>query len=160
EYQYGFLYKSTDGGFDWKYSLQGVDGTDRTNWNTPFAMSPVNRYRLYYGTHRLYTTTDGAASWVPISDDLTNTDPASPGGTEFGALSTIGLTAADSNVIYTGSEDGLVFVTFDHGKNWKRISDDLPVRYVTRVTVDQTDPLIAYVTISGYKERDYLPHIF
>jgi len=51
-------------------------------------------------------------------------------------------------------------VTFDHGENWQRISDDLPIRYVTRVAVDPYDALVAYITISGYKQVDYMPHIF
>ena len=160
EYQWGFLYKSTDGGFDWDYSLEGVDGFDRTSWNTPYEIAPLNHRRLYYGTHRLYTSVDGAENWTVISDDLTNTDPASPGGEDFGALSAIGLAVSDSNVIYTGSEDGVVSVTFDQGVEWKRISDDLPTRYITRIAVDPEDAMVAYVTISGYRELDYLPHIF
>jgi photosystem II stability/assembly factor-like uncharacterized protein len=99
-------------------------------------------------------------SWELMSGDLTNTDPASPGGEDFGALSTIGLAASDSNVIYTGSEDGYVHVTFDHGGEWHRISHDLPIRYVTKIAVDPFDAMVAYVTISGFRNLDYLPHIF
>jgi photosystem II stability/assembly factor-like uncharacterized protein len=160
EYQWGFLYKSIDGGFEWEYAREGISGLDRNNWNTPYVISPHNHLRLYYGTHRLYTSIDGALSWTPISDDLTNTDPNSPGGEDFGALSTIAVAPSDSNVIYTGSEDGYVYVTFDNGENWQLISDDLPIRYVTRVAVDQYDALTAYVTISGYKHLDYMPHVF
>lgn len=160
EYQWGFLYKTTDGGANWKFSLNGVDGNDRTNWNTPYVISPHNRQKLYYGTHRLYMSENGADLWTAMSDDLTNTDPASPGGAEWGALSTIAVAPSDSNVIYTGSEDGYVFVTFDHGATWQHISDQLPERYITRVAVDPYDAYVAYVTISGYRSIDYMPHIF
>ena len=47
EYQWGRFQKSVDGGQEWEESLEGVDPFDRTNWNTPFVMSPVNNKRLY-----------------------------------------------------------------------------------------------------------------
>ncbi len=160
EYQWGNMYKSTDGGYHWDYSLNGVNGFDRTNWDTPYLISPQNHNRLYYGTNRLYTSKDAGNNWKLISGDLTNTDPNSPGGADFGALSTIAVAPSDSNVIYTGSEDGVVFVTFDMGDHWQRISDNLPIRYVTHVAVDPYDAYTAYVTISGYRALDYLPHVF
>ncbi|HLF65279.1 MAG TPA: T9SS type A sorting domain-containing protein [Saprospiraceae bacterium] len=160
EYQWGNLYKTTNDGVDWAFSKDGINGFDRNNWNTPIVMSPHNRNRLYYGTHRLYTSDDGAENWTRISDDLTNTSPESPGGKDYGALSTIAVAPSDSNVIYTGSEDGYVFVTFDHGNQWNHISDNLPERYITRVAVDPYDAMVAYVTLSGYRELDYLPHLY
>jgi photosystem II stability/assembly factor-like uncharacterized protein len=160
ETQWGRLFKSTDGGFEFNWSLEGVNGFDRVNWNTPYVISPHNRNRLYYGTHRLYTSVDGAQSWDVISEDLTNTDPSSPGGEGYGALSTIAVAESDSNVIYTGSEDGHVFVTLDNGDTWTRISDNLPERYITRVAVDPYDAMTAFVTLSGYRDLDYLPHLF
>ncbi len=160
EYQWGNLYKSTNGGLDWTFSKTGINGFDRTNWNTPIVMSTHNHQRFYYGSHRLYTSDDGAESWRLMSDDLTNTNADSPGGEDYGALSTIAVATSDSNVIYTGSEDGYVYVTFDHGDEWKLISDDLPEHYITRVEIDPYDAQIAYVTLSGFRKLDYLPHIF
>lgn len=160
EYQWGNLYKSINGGTDWAFVKDGINGIDRNNWNTPVVMSPHNHNRLYYGTHRLYTSDDGAEHWTLMSGDLTNTSPGSPGGEDYGALSTIAVAPSDSNVIYTGSEDGYVFVTFDHGDEWQRISDNLPERYITSVAVDPYDARIAYVTLSGYRQVDYLPHVF
>jgi hypothetical protein len=63
-------------------------------------------------------------------------------------------------VIYAGTDDANVWVTTNTGQSWTRIDAALPERWVTRVTVDPYDDAVAYVTFSGYRESDYLPHIF
>jgi hypothetical protein len=158
EYQYGGFARSTNGGNSFTYGLNGVSGSDRFNWSTPFIIDPTNPANLYLGTHRIYRTTNRAVSWTPISPDLTNGPPS--GNLVYGTITTIASAHSDSNVVYVGTDDGNVWVTLDGGASWTRISDLLPVRWVTRVAVDPYDAMTAYVTLSGYRYDEYLPHVF
>ncbi|MCP4709285.1 MAG: hypothetical protein GY869_11720, partial [Planctomycetes bacterium] len=87
ESQYGYLGKSTDGGYSFDYGmLNGIDGNEPTNWSTPVVMDPVDHEVLYYGTDRLYRTTNGANLWQPISPVLAE-------GVDGGRLETISTIA-------------------------------------------------------------------
>ena len=158
EYQYGGLGKSVDGGYSFFDATAGIDENDRRNWDTPVAMDPVNPQVLYYGTYRVYKTTNGAGYWYPVSGDLTN----GPGGgnLNFGTLTAIAVSPADPNFVYVGADDGNVWVSTDGGGSWQRISDALPNRWVTDIGLHPTDPGVVYVTFSGYVWDERVPYIF
>ena len=158
EYQYGGFGRSTNGGSNFIYGLNGISGSDRFNWSTPFIIDDSNPAKLYLGTHRLYMSTNHAVSWTPISPDLTNGPPS--GNQVYGTITTIASASSDTNVVYVGTDDSNVWVTLDGGANWTNISASLPIRWVTRVAVDPDDALTAYVTLSGYRYDEYLPHVF
>ncbi|MBD3335311.1 MAG: glycosyl hydrolase [Candidatus Eisenbacteria bacterium] len=158
EYQWGNLYKSTDGGYDFNWAMSGINSSDRRNWSTPVVMDPSDPQTLYYGTYRVYRTTNGAGNWTAISSDLSN-GPGS-GSLPFGTITTIAVAPSDPDVIYAGVDDGNAWRTTDGGGSWANISGALPERWVTRVAVDPAEPLTAYVTLSGYREDIPLPHIF
>lgn len=158
EFQWGSLFRSTDGGFNFEWAQDGILGSDRTNWNTPVVLDPVDPTRLYYGSNRLYISVNRAQSWSSMSGDLTDGEHPS-GSQSFGTITTIAPSASQSETVYVGTDDGNVQVTFDLGLNWNNISAGLPDRYVTRVAVDPEDHLTAYVTLSGYRFVDYIPHI-
>ncbi|MCP3930650.1 MAG: T9SS type A sorting domain-containing protein [Bacteroidetes bacterium] len=158
ESQWGNLARSLDGGENFQPALDGINSDDRTNWKTPFVLAPSDPSTLYYGTYRLYRSMNHAQTWEVISEDLT--DGLHPSGSlSYGTLSTIDVAPSNSSVIYVGTDDGNVQVTFDGGMNWTNISSGLPDRYITQVAVDYEDELTAYVTVSGYRQLDYLPHI-
>jgi hypothetical protein len=156
ESQFGNLGKSTTGGGNWSNATNGINGGEPTNWSTPVIMDPNDNNVLYYGTDRVYRTTNGAGNWNPISPDLTDGIP----GTRLGTVTTIAVAPNNSNVIYAGTDDSHVWVTTDIGTNWTDISNVLPYRWVTRVIVDPVDENIIYVTFSGLKWRDSQPHVF
>ncbi len=156
ESQFGNLGKSTDGGFNFFSALNGIPSTEPTNWSTPVVMDPNNHSKLYYGTNKLYRTTDGAQSWNAVSPSLTDYVP----GSRLGTITTIDIAPTDSNVIYVGTDDSHVWVTTDNGNNWDDISSTLPYRWVTRVKVDPNNKNNIYVTFSGLKWRDPQPHVF
>jgi photosystem II stability/assembly factor-like uncharacterized protein len=156
EYQYGNLYKSIDDADSWDSAMNGIGGSDRHNWMTPVVMDPSDHLTLYYGSHRVYKTTDGAGLWGAISGDLTN--GAQGGG--FGTITTIGLTASDPDVIYVGTDDSNVWVTTNGGGLWTDISGTLPNRWVTRVAVDPTDAATAYVTFSGLRWNENIGYVY
>lgn len=158
EYQYGNLYRSTNYGSSFSYATNGINSADRKNWNTPVIINPINPNTLYYGSHRVYKSINKAVNWTAISDDLTN----GPGGgnQKYGTITTLAVSAADTNIIYAGTDDANVWISMDNGDNWSLISETLPQRWISRVVADPELPNVAYVTLSGFRENEYLPHVF
>ena len=158
ESQYGNLRRSTNGGSSFQNGTNGISGSDRTNWNTPVILSPFDSSKMFYGSNKLYTSTR-AVSWTPISPDLT--DGLHPSGSlAFGTLTAIAASYNNLDVIYTGSDDGNVNVTFDGGTTWTNVSAGLPDQYITSIAMVPSDDMIAYVTVSGFKYLDYTPRVF
>ena len=104
-------------------------------------------------------TSNKAASWSVISPDLTD-GLHSSGSLAFGTLTAIASSYNNLDVIYTGSDDGNVNVTFDGGTTWTDVSAGLPDQYITSIAMVPSDDMIAYVTVSGFKYLDYTPHVF
>ena len=157
EYQYGGLGKSLDGGFSWN-SIWTDFASDRINWSMPYVMAPQNPDVLYAGTHRVLRTVNGGANWTGLSGDLSY--GPGPGNLTYGTITTIDVSPADSNVIYCGTDDSRVWVSLDYGNSWSDISTALPNRWCTRVAPHPDSANVVYVSFSGYKELDYLPHLF
>ncbi len=157
EYQYGGLGKSTDGGYTFFDATSGIDPYDRRNWNTPVVMDPNDHNVLYYGTFRLYKTTNGANSWYPVSNDLTN--GPYPGEINYGTITAIAVAPSNSNVIYVGTDDGNLWITQDGGSNWTYIANGTPARWVTDIAVHPDSSDIAYATFSGYVLDDHTPYV-
>ncbi len=157
-YQYGNFFRSTDGGGYFSPAMSGLSGNDRYNWKSPIVLDPADPSILYCGSNRLYKSVNRASSWQVISGDLTNGDE--PGNITYNTLTTISVSPVDHNIIYTGSDDGNVHVTVDGGASWSNISGSLPNRWVTSVTADPFNENRVYVTFSGYRWDEYLPHVF
>lgn len=139
EYQYG----ST--------SFVGQLGT-RQNWNTPFALDPIVPTTIYYGAEKVYKNS------VAISPDLTN-GPGS-GNLVYGTITSLSISRANNSTIYAGTDDGNVWVTANGGGNWTNVTGTLPHRWITKVVADPVNVMVGYVTVSGYKYDEYLPHVF
>ncbi|MEP0263519.1 T9SS type A sorting domain-containing protein [Dokdonia sp.] len=159
ESQFGNLARSTNGGFNFSSALNGIDPADRNNWNTPVILSPFDSQIVYYGSNKLYQSTNRAVNWNAISDDLT--DGLHPSGSlSFGTLTAIAASYLNLNTVYTGSDDGNVNVTFDGGTTWENISNGLPDRYITSLAISPEDDQTLYTTLSGFSNLDYTPHVF
>jgi len=158
EYQNGGLGRSTNGGVSFSNATSGISGSDRFNWNCPVVFDPANPEILFFGSNRLYKTTNRAVSWNAISSDLT--DGNQPGNLAYNTLTTISVSPVNSQVIYTGADDGNVHVSTDGGVTYQNISEGLPKRWITRVTADPVEASVVYVTISGYRWDEFMPHIF
>ncbi len=156
EYQWGNMFKSEDDAGNWNWGLTGVDGADRRNWHTPYLFDPSDPQTMYYGTYRVYKTTDGADNWSAISSDLTNGDQ----GAGFGTITTMAVSPTDPNSILAGTDDGNVWLTTSGGSFWTDVSGALPVRWVTQVAFDPTNSSIAYVTFSGLRWDEDISHIY
>ncbi len=156
--QRGNLGKSSNNGASFNGVLNGITGGDRNNWDTPIAFGPNNPQTLYYGTQRLYKTTNGASNWTAISADLTN--GSGGGNLTFGTITTIDVSSFNNDLIYVGTDDGNVWVTQDGGANWGNISGTLPNRWTTRVQTSQFNEATVYATFSGYRYGEDLGNIF
>lgn len=156
EFQFGNLFRSFDGN-NFDFIFDGGEG-DRTNWNTPVVMDPTFNAVLYYGSNILYRTEDFGSTWSAISPDLTDGQHPSGSGS-YGTITTIAVSASNPEVVYVGTDDGNVQVTQNAGTSWTNISAGLPDRFVTEVAVDENDPNTAFVTLSGYRNVDYQPHV-
>lgn len=157
ESQYGGLGRSTNGGNSFSSALNGI-GSDRFNWMSPVVFDPNDPSTLYFGGSKVYKSINHAASWTAISQDLSN----GPGqyNQTFGTITTLSVSSLNGEIIYAGTDDGNVWITQTGGASWNKISNQLPVRWITRVAADPYNESTAYVTISGYRIDEYLPHIF
>lgn len=158
EYQYGNFVRSTNGGNSFYSAMTGISSGDRMNWNTPVVFDPNNPSVLYYGANRLYKSTNRAQNWNAISNDLSN--GSGNGNLVYGTITTIDVSPLDANLIYVGTDDGNVWRTDDGGTNWILLSESLPQRWITRVVSDPVTLDRLYVTLSGFRWNEFLPHVY
>ena len=156
--QRGNLGKSINDGVSFNGALNGIPSSDVNNWDTAITFDPADSQTLYYGTQRIYRTTNGAGNWTVISPDLSN-GPHS-GNLAYGTVTSIDVSPLDSNLIYAGTDDGNVWVTQDSGINWTLVSDTLPNLWVTKVLASPSDESHLYVTYSGYRYGEDNGHVF
>lgn len=127
-------------GFTYTYPSNGISKSDRAQFIPPLIMDPVTPSTLYFGTMRLYRTTDDGGTWTAISTDLSK-------GT--GSIKTIAIAPSDVLTVYIGTSDGNVQVSRDGGATFTLSTTGLPNRTITRIVVDRTNPLRALLTVSG-----------
>ncbi|MBE0648630.1 MAG: hypothetical protein IH596_12710 [Bacteroidales bacterium] len=154
EYQWGNLFRSNNGGNNMNYIGQNWEN-ERKNWSAPLVMHPEDPSILYFGTYRIWKSTDKGNNWTPVSDDLTQ-------GIDqyFHSITTIAISPIDPSIVIAGAGDGKVHVSTNNGLIWTDISAGLPNRWVTRVTTDPFDVNTVYITLSGFRWDEPLPHVF
>ena len=148
--------RSTNNGASFT-STAGWVSTDRYNWNTPFVHSPRNPNTMLSGSYRVYKSSNTGEQWAAISPDLT-TNPGA--AVNYGTISTVAISKADSNLFLAGTDDGKVWRSQNGGALWQDISAGLPGRYVTRVAADFTDPNVVYVAHTGFGQDLHDPRVF
>lgn len=157
EAQYGYFAMSSEGGNNFVPATTGITSS-RVGWNTPVVFHPHNPFTLYYGGNRLFKSTTIVPNWSPISPDLTR--GGGTGNLTFGVLTTISVSPLDTQIIYTGADDGTLSVTENGGTTWNTVSGSLPDRWITRVVADSTNINGAYATFSGYRYGENSGHIY
>jgi hypothetical protein len=119
---------------------------------------PTDADRRYFGTEKVFRSTSNT-SWTAISGDLTGGTSGGSGQVR-GTLFTIAVSPLDGDVIWAGSDDGVVSVTQNGGDSWIDVSTDLPDRWITSVSCDPHDRETAYVTVSGFRWAEPMSHVF
>ncbi len=147
---------------------------ERWQWTYPIMFSPVDPKRLYVCSQHVWMTTNEGQTWQKISPDLTYADSATLGtsggvitrdmnGPEiYATVFALAPSKHDANIIWAGSDDGLVHITKNGGKTWENITPtDLPKN--TRVSIIEASKYnagTAYVAAKRYQMDDRSPYIW
>jgi len=140
----------------------------------PILFSPVDPHVLYLASQVLFNTINGGHSWEAISPDLTREKydiPASVGiynddarkeATRRGVIYAVAPSHKDINVIWAGTDDGLIHVTRDGGKTWKNITPPelTPWSKVSILEASHFDDLTVYAAVNRFRLDDLKPHLY
>jgi photosystem II stability/assembly factor-like uncharacterized protein len=147
---------------------------ERWQWTYPIVFSPVDPTILFTSSQRVWKTTNGGQSWEPISGDLTRHDPKTLGhsggpitgdmnGPEiYATVFTLAPSKRDVNVIWAGSDDGLIHVTRDGGKAWINVTPKQMPEFgrVSLIDASAHDSGTAYAAVKRPLLDDVAPYIF
>jgi photosystem II stability/assembly factor-like uncharacterized protein len=154
----------------------GRDAKDikyRFNWNAPIVWSKHEPGTFYHGAQYVLRTSDMGKTWREISPDLTRNEKEKQGkgggpytneavGAEnYGTLAYIVESPHEKGVIWTGSDDGLVHITKDGGKNWVNVTPKgLQECLINAIEVSPHDKATAYIATTRYKFNDHTPGLY
>jgi len=160
--------------------MPGADENDYNwNWNAPLIISPHDHRRLYYGAERLFRSDDRGESWVAVSGDLSrdidrnkldvmgrvwsvDAIAKNVSTSTYGALIAVDESPLVEDLIYAGTDDGLIHVTSDGGGNWSTVDtfDDVPdMSLIEDIIASFHDADVAYTVIDNHKRGDYKPYV-
>ncbi|MCO5175447.1 MAG: glycosyl hydrolase [Thermomicrobiales bacterium] len=148
----------------------------RFNWTSPTVFSPHDPNVLYTGGNHVFRTTNEGKSWEKISDDLTRADPETmvasggpitkdnTGAETYATVFAIAESPVEAGVIWTGSDDGLIYLSRDNGKTWQNVTPGpnlLPEwSLISIVEPSPHDAAACYVAATRYKSADETPYLF
>ncbi|HEV8430905.1 MAG TPA: hypothetical protein VGQ41_23585 [Pyrinomonadaceae bacterium] len=154
----------------------GMDAKDikyRFNWNSPIIWSKHEPNTYYHGSQYLLKTSDMGRTWKEVSPDLTRNEKEKQGkgggpytneavGAEnYGTLAYIMESPHEKGVIWTGSDDGFVYLTRDGGANWKNVTPrGLAECLINAIEVSPHDKATAYIATTRYKFNDHAPGLY
>ena len=150
------------------------DVKERWQWTYPIIFSYVDPDILYTSSQRVWKTTNGGDTWEAISGDLSRHDPKTmneSGGPIthdmnspeiYGTVFSLAPGKKDVNLLWAGSDDGLVHVTRDHGKTWTNVTPPSMPEFgrVSQIDGSSFDNGTAYVAVKKMLLGDRSPHIF
>ena len=151
----------------------------RWNWDSPLILSAHQPTRLYFAANKLFRTDDRGNSWKAISGDLTrgldrNTlevmgriqsidAVAKDDSTSFfGNCVSLDESPKNENILYVGTDDGLIQITEDGGTNWRKVAS-LPgvpdMTYVSCLTASPIDENTVFAAFDNHKNGDFKPYV-
>ena len=158
---------SGHGGADMKYRFQ---------WTAPIAVSPHDAKVVYHGAQVVFRTADGGQHWEAISPDLTRNDKTkqqwsggpitgdNTGVETYGTVFAIAESPKAAGVIWVGSDDGLVHVTRDAGKDWRNVTSAMAAfpewGTVSMIEPSPHDAATAYVAVDAHRLDDARPYLY
>ncbi len=162
---------------------EGIDEPyERFNWDAPILVSQHDPKRLYFGTQRVWRSENRGDSWSTISSDLTKNEERLSlpimgrvqsfdnaldvyAMSTYNTITSLSESNTNENVLYAGTDDGIIQYTRDGGDNWSKMTvDELPEApasaFVNDIKVDLHDDNIAYVALDNHKFGDYRPYLY
>ena len=151
----------------------------RFNWSAPIVISPHDNRTIYFAAQYVFKSTDRGDSWTQLGGDLTRqidrnrlammgkvpgSDAVSrhEGTAEFGNISTIDESPVKKGVLIAGTDDGVVQISTDDGKTWRK-TERFPgvpdTTYVSRVIASKHNENTFYVTFDGHRSNDFKPYV-
>lgn len=151
----------------------------RWNWDAPLVISSHNNKRLYFAANKLFKSDDQGNTWERISGDLTrglDRNQAKVMGeiqapevvmkhkstTIFGNIVALDESELNENLLYVGTDDGLIQITKDGGKNWDKKSTFIGIpdlTYVNMIIASKHDEKVVYAVFNNHKKGDFKPYI-
>ena len=146
----------------------------RFQWTFPIVISPHDPSTIYAAANVLFKSNDEGRNWAPISGDLTRNDKTTLGPSGgpltgdnssadfYGTIFTVAESPRTKGLIWTGSDDGLVHITEDGGKTWRKVTPP-GLGDFSRIHMIEPSPhdaAVAYVAASRYQSDDRKPYIF
>jgi len=147
----------------------------RAPWSPILVFSPADPKALLLGTQYVMRTVDGGLHWETISPDLTGstvgsedkkpqTAPTVENARQrgFGVVSSIAPSALDRNLIWAGSDTGLIHVTRDGGQTWKDVTPPRVSEWseISLIEASRFDPGVAYAAVDRSRLDDQTPYIY
>jgi hypothetical protein len=153
----------------------------RWNWDTPMMLSAHDAKTIYAGANRLFRSTDRGHTWQAISPDLTSNAnrndlsimgikdsdvriARNDGVSNWSTLVTIAESPVRAGVLWTGSDDGVVSMSPEGGKQWTNVADKVPgvpaKTYVSKIAPSRFEARTAYLTFDGHRGGDYGTYVF
>ena len=161
--------------YPWFYSGEpSKEIKERWQWTFPIIFSQADPRTLYVSSQRLWRTRDGGKTWTALSGDLTRHAPETQersggpitgdmnGPEVYGTIFAIGPGKTDVNIIWTGSDDGLVHVTRNAGTTWTNVTPrEMPeFGRVSQIDASRFSSSTAYVSVRRPLLNDLAPYIF
>ena len=149
-------------------------GQYRFNRTAPLMFSPVDPHILYLASNVLFKTTDGGNSWQIISPDLTRQDPGVPPnlgvfvesdsakGKHRGVIYSLAPSPKDVNLMWAGTDDGLIHVTRDGGTNWANVTPPelTPWSKIAQMDASHFDIATVYAAVNRFRLDNLHPYIY
>lgn len=161
--------------YPWFYSGEpSKEIRERWQWTYPIIFSPVDPKTLYVSSQRLWRTRDGGKTWTTLSGDLTRHAPHTQersggpitgdmnGPEVYGTIFSVGPGKTDVNIIWTGSDDGLVHVTRNGGATWTNVTPKEMPEFgrVSQIDASKFAAGTAYISVRRPLLDDLAPYIF
>jgi len=152
----------------------GREGNFRQAWTLPLAFSPADPHKLYFSHQMLFRTTNGGKSWDEISPDLTRENPGVPSTLDpitagyglasprKGVIYAIAPSPLDPNLVWVGTDDGLIQVTRDDGQHWSNVTPPQmsPWSKVGIIDASHFDKQSAYAAVDRHRLDDLHAYIY